>query len=219
MKNDEIICKEKVIEGIKGNLSYEELNDIIQKSYEKYDYYDYDSMANMVLKAINNEIDECYFTTYAILITGALYATPKKFNKKLKSTYSALAYSFDGISFYSGEISDLYYFYNELKHYDHFIKNPNKPFLSNGIERFAEFNHCNLCSGMDIYKCLVIDHKNKKYKCMYIPNPDFKLDINYSIANVKYNFKKFEVELEDGIIDSYMNKLYDKFSYDDSLEF
>lgn len=186
-----MVLKETTWKGLRGELSYEELNKIIQNKYEEDLYYDYDLYMEVIYKAINKKITFDYFTSWCVLVANCLYYIPKlDLRTRIGKRYDAIAWLFDGYSFTNKyNKKELYELIAFLKQENHILvtieKNKKELFLTNNIGRYLCFDHINRRCHSTVYKVIVADYKSKKMHLKYVDDAFFIYNdkINYSHLN------------------------------------
>lgn len=208
------IPKETIFKAIRGELSQEELNNVVQKYPEPADYYDFDAFMSMIHKLLRGEISERYYLDWTIVVSWALQSNSFKINSKKSLLYENMSDCFDGHSFATlgdekeVQCREMIAF---IKHYNHSLINIRKaeepPFYNaNGIAVyicFEYFNHYN-----SFYKLCVADEENKIFIITRISNPDYLENVNYTFIESD----KFD-NLTNTYYDFYLDKTIDVHKY------
>ena len=93
------IPKETIFRAIRGELSQEELDKVVQKEPEPADYYDFDTFMSMIHKLLRGEVSERYYLDWTIVVSWALQNNLFKENSKKVLLYESMSDCFDGHSF------------------------------------------------------------------------------------------------------------------------
>ena len=183
------VPKEIVFKGIRGELSPEELDKIVQVDLEKADYYDFDSFISMIHKFLRGEISREHYRHWVIVVSWALSSHKFKENSKKYLLYNAMSYGFDGHSF--DDLKDekeheCYEVIASLKHDNHLLKHTRKsvapPFYNeDGSAIYIHFDYCNHYN--EYHKICVVDEQNKTFKIDNIVNPFYYEHINYNFVD------------------------------------
>lgn len=183
------VPKETVFKGIRGELSVEDLDKIVQVDLEKADYYDFEAFISVMHKFLSGEISRDYYKHWVILVAWALSSHKFKENSKRYLLYNSISDDFDGHSFGNLEVEkeqECYGMIASLKHNDHLLKNIRKsvapPFFNeNGIAVYICLGYCNHYN--EYHKICVADEQNKIFKIDNIVNPFYYEHINYTFVD------------------------------------
>jgi len=184
------ISKETVFKAIKGELSGEELDEIIANvDLEEADYYDFNALMTVIEKFLHDEISKNYYRTWTIVVSMALAANPFKANSKKQLLYENMSDCFDGHSFGCFEKEkeiECHEMIAFLKHYNHslqHIRKSNEPPFYNEKEVavYVCFDYCNHHNVY--YKLCVADAKKKVFRIFTVANPFYLKNINYTFVN------------------------------------
>ncbi len=183
------IPKETVLKGIKGELSEEELDSIVQVELEWANYYDFDAFLSVIHRFLRGEISKEYYRNWLILVCRALSNNKFKENSKKDLLYEDISDCFDGHAFDElDEEKELQC--NEmiayLKYYNHRLDNIGKaempPFYNEG--RVAVYVHFDFCNHHNVhYKLCVADGERKIFRTTVIANPAFLEAVNYTFVD------------------------------------
>ena len=187
-KTENLVPASLVKKGINGDLSYEELREIVSVDLEEDDYYNYEAFIKGILRFLRGEISENYYTSWVILCSWALSANKFKPNSKKQKIYDSLAWSFDGHSFddfndlKEKECNDMIAI---IKYKNHLLQNVNKtivpPFYNENktivYVNFAFGNHHN-----EFYNVCIANEKENVFKMALVANPVFLPNVNYTFV-------------------------------------
>lgn len=183
------IEKELVLKGIRGNLSADELGEIVQKPMEQADYYDYEAFTSMIYKFMRGEVDTEYYRDWTILVSWALNNHDLQKDCEKSILYEELSWAFDGHSFDEfrkekdvqcrGMLAG-------VKYTNHLIKNLSKKkkplFYNDGkVVVYCRFDFCN--SSNTFYKLCVVDRSKKVFAIKSVVNVDYLENINYTFLD------------------------------------
>ncbi len=181
--------KEIVFKGIRGELSEDALDKIVQVSLEKADYYDFDAFISVIHKFLRGEISKNYYKHWLILVSWAMSSHKFKENSKRYLLYNSISYGFDGHSFDDCEDEKEYECYDmiaSLKYDNHLLQNTRKsivpPFYNkDGTAVFICFDYCNYYN--EYRKICVVNEQDKTFKIDNITNPFYYEHINYTFVD------------------------------------
>ena len=192
-----IVSKEKVWQGLRMELSENELFEIMQKEYEKDKYFDFDLLMDGLHKVIDKKVGFQYYINWCILVANCFnyveYGT-RKINKLVWN----IGDLFDGASFddeYS--LKSLYETIAMLKQYKHdfddAVSGKKTKFLTDGVERILVSDHVNYNNDSCVYKLLIVDYNKNEFDLRYVDDGfyDYDESINYTFADEKYLDKIF----------------------------
>lgn len=187
-KSENFIPKEKVLKGLRMELSFDELVDICQEKLKRDRYYDFESFKAGFYKIKNKEVSFEYFRAWCILVVNCMNILSYS-SKKINLLLCEIACFFDGYSFaeeykekdFKGDIA-------VLKNFNHnFINLRDKtkiPFETNGIERVLQFDHMNFSKDSSVYRVLIKDNINKVFDIRYVDDAFFEFDENINFTFV-----------------------------------
>lgn len=182
------IPKETMFRAIRGELSWEELDKVVQVTPKTADYYDFDAFLSVIHRFLRGELSRRYYLDWTIVVAWALQSNPFRKNSKRDLLYQALSNTFDGHSFDELEqekerqcLEMLAY----LKYYNHALKNTRKsvepPFYNeNQIAVYVCFDYCNHYNSH--YKLCIADEKNEIFKITSVANPFYLEQIHYTFV-------------------------------------
>ena len=193
-KEKNFIKKEDVFQGLKMNLTYEELGNICQGEFEKFRYYDFEILKSGLYKAYNREVSFEYFRTWCILVSNCIVS--KNYSvSQINELMWDISWFFDGLSF-EDEYNKKSFKLNIalLKHYNHkfenLLKRTKTSFQTKGVEKILLFDHSNDTMDSCVYKAIIKDNSKKSFDLRYVDDAFFEFD-----ENVNYIFAD-EVEFE-----------------------
>ncbi len=180
----EIVCK-----GIRGELSEEALDKIVQVKLEKADYYDFDAFISVIHRFLRGEISRKYYKDWLILVSWAMASHKFKEKSKRYLLYNEISYGFDGHSFDDYEEEKEYECYSmiaSLKYDNHQLQNTRKsvvpPFYNeDGTAVFVFFDYCNYYN--EYHKICVVNEQDKTFKIDNVTNPFYYEHINYTFVD------------------------------------
>lgn len=193
-----LVSKEKVWQGLRMELSQEELAEIFQQEYEEDRYYDFELLMDGLHKVIDKKVDFDYYINWCILIANCFNYVNYE-TRKINKVIWGIGELFDGASFddeYS--VKSLYETIAMLKHSNHdfedAIAGKKTKFLTDGVERILVVDHSNYNNDSWVYKLLIVDHDKKEFDLRYVDDGfyDYDENINYTFADEKYLDKVFE---------------------------
>ncbi len=185
----EVIPKETVLRAVRGELTEDELDKIVQVDIERGDYYDFDAFMNVIHRFKRGEITRDYYRDWVILVAWALNSNDFRENSKKEILYNDLSNSFDGHAFddlneeKERECNEMI---ARLKHYNHQRKNIGRsypPTFSNEdkVAVYICFDFCN--HENEHYKLCVADAKNHVFRITTIANPFYLENVNYTFTD------------------------------------
>ncbi len=187
------ISKNTIFKAIRGQLSEEELDEVLKKysnshEFELADYYDFNVFTSIISKFMRGEISKDYYKSWLILVCNALNANKFKDRSKKQLLYNGLSYTFDGHAFDKlQEEKDIECrsMIAYLKDFNHILQNleysVRPPFYNEN--RYIVYVSFDFCNGNNcFYKLCVVDTKEEKFYIKKIINPDFKEDVNYTFS-------------------------------------
>lgn len=185
----EIVPKETVLRGIRGELTADEFKKMRQGDIEHGDYYDFDAFMEMIHRFKRGEITKDHYLDWVILVSWALNSNDFKENSKKEILYNNLSDCFDGHAFddlgdeKERECNEMI---AHLKHYNHqlsILKGYKTPtFYSEGkVAVYVCFDFCNHENVH--YKFCVADEKNKVFRVTTIANPFYMENVNYTFTD------------------------------------
>ena len=188
-KKEKKIPRETVWAALRGELSAEELDAVVQKPMVQDDYYDFDMLLAGIHRFMAGEISREYYRGWVILVVWALSANPFDDNSKRGLLYEELADSFDGHSFDNMEderdmegremIAYLKCFNHKRMH---LRKSELPPFCNDeDVAVYVNFSHCNQHNAF--YNVCVVDMVKKRFHLGQVVNPDYREDVNYTFVN------------------------------------
>ena len=183
----ESVDEDTVIRAIKGELTQDELNKVLQMKPKAANYYDYDSFISVIQRFKRGEISGRYFIDWTIVVAWALGANTFRENSPREVLYAQMSECFDGFSFLDydeekeRECNDLL---ARVKYFDHRLKNIAKrempPFYTDdSVAVYVLFDYCNHRN--EHCKVCVADEENEVFRITYAANL-------FYLENVNYNF-------------------------------
>lgn len=180
------IPEEKVRQGLAGELSYEELEQVIQGSFARADYYQFETFMSVIHRFLDGRITRNYYAAWTIAVAMALYANPFRENSKKALLYATMSDCFDGHSFLPDdeklpiagrEMIAYLKFYNHLR--TNLRKSEESAFYNeNNIAVYICFAYCNHHNSY--YHVCVADEQNKVFRLTTVINPDYIEEVNYT---------------------------------------
>lgn len=170
---------EKYLKGVNGELTYDELRSIRQTEVPKGNYYNYEKIHSVLLRKLNGELTDEYFSTWLIVVAWALY----------QEEYKYISWFFDGFSFRDTFDKKLVLeIMAKLKDYDYKIRY--KDFIEqhkkDGLKVvYLRFEHCNWTDDSGIYKAYFVDYKNKRFDIRFVDDAffEYKQNVLYCFIN------------------------------------
>ena len=170
---------EKYLKGVNGELTYDELRSICQTEVPKGNYYNYEKIHSVLLRKLNGELTDEYFSTWLIVVAWALY----------QEEYKYISWAFDGFSFQNTFDKKLVLeIMANLKDYDYKIRY--KDFIEqhkkDGLKVvYLHFEHCNWTDDSGIYKAYFVDYKNKRFDIRFVDDAffEYKQNVLYCFIN------------------------------------
>ena len=170
---------EKYLKGVNGELTYDELRIICQTEVPKGNYYNYEKIHSVLLRKLNGELTDEYFSTWLIVVAWALH----------QEEYKYISWAFDGFSFRDTfdkklvlEIMANLKDYDYKIHYKDFIEQHKKDGLK---VVYLRFEHCNWTDDSGIYKAYFVDYKNKRFDIRFVDDAffEYKQNVLYCFIN------------------------------------
>lgn len=172
----------KIFKAISADISIDEINAINTEKLPGGDFYNYDVIRNVMLRKLNGEIDDEYFTSWLVLLSNLFRY--KELNY--------ISYCFDGYSFlgeYSTKmilemLATLKDYNYRLKHKD-FVHKHKQDKLKVIYLRF--FLH-NRTDNSKIFKAYYVDYKAKRFDIRIIDDAmfDYRDDLMYCDLSAEY---------------------------------
>lgn len=182
---------QKYLKGVNGELTYEKLNSICQTEVPKGDYYSYEKIRAVLLRKLNGELTDEYFSTWLIVVAWAL-------NEKL---YANISWLFDGYSFQDRfdkklilEIMARLKDFDYKLRYKEYIEQHKKDKLK---VVYLRFEHCNWTADSGIYKAYFVDYKSKRFDIRFVDDAFFDYNdavLYCMIGKDDYNEDKDDAE-------------------------
>lgn len=188
-ENIKRIPKETVIEAIKGELTEDEIGQIVQVDLEPGNYYDFDAFIDVIQRFLRGEITKRYYIDWVIIVAWALGANSFKEYSKKWLLYDRISDHFDGHSFDELEdekVRECNEMIAHLKYYNHLLSNIGRStpptFYNDGqVAVYISFDFCNHHNVH--YKLCVADEKNKVFRVTTIANPFYMENVNYMFTD------------------------------------
>ena len=184
-----VIPAETIKKAIRGELSEDELDLVVQKSPEPADYYDFDVFISIIHKFLNGEISKSYYRDWTIVVSYALQCNTFKENSKKQLLYQAISDGFDGHSFdnlESDKETECLEMIASLKYNNHLLVNVKNsvapPFYNN--KKVAVYICIDFCNHYNShYKVCVADESHRVFKIDSIANPHYLENVNYTFVD------------------------------------
>jgi len=212
--NSNRILRDKIWQGINGELDEEELESITRHNHQRDDYFNLDICKNMIYKYLNNTITPEYFTTWCAFMAN-LHLAPNNANSKTLDIIESISELFDSSAFWEYDIDSDEKIRNckeliaELKWKNHCLINAktdsNKLFDNKGFLVYVSFDHFNEITG-PVHRMCIVDIRRKKFNLLYVDNLEFDENINYifcnsedfdNLSSIYYSYKEdryFQIE-------------------------
>lgn len=220
------IPAERVLQGIKGELTLSELDDITGVAYERGKYFCYEDIVRGLQAFLDKKMTTPYFEKWLCHVTSALYSTSyKEYGRKEKCCRDAalrlgsLSYGMDEYGIAEREVLQciaelkyLYYIFSQshLANIPPFYtKEKVLVFMSHVSSDY--YNHC--------YQLFLVDENAKKYHVRYVINPIFANDVEYifasqeSFADLPSEFSGYTIDPDMNISEYLMEAPYIKVQY------
>ena len=183
------IPRETIIKAIKGELTEDELKEIVQVDLEPGDYYDFDAFIDVIHRFLNGEITKRYYVDWVIIVAWAMSANKFKEYSKKRLLYDRISDNLDGHSFdeledeKDRECNELI---AHLKYYNHLLKSigtsaPPTFYNEGQIAVYICFDFCNHHNVH--YKICIADEKNSTFRIATITNPFYMENVNYTFTD------------------------------------
>lgn len=226
MNTNTEISYENYLKGVNGELPYDELLFISQNDAPCGDYYNYESIRNVLLRKLKGEIDDEYFRAWIFVMIEALN----------DGKHYHLFDFFDGCAwddtFSSSYVLEILAY---LKDFNYRLLN--KDFISEHKKEklkvvYLRFEHCNWTEDSIVYKAYFVDYENKRFDIRFVDDAffDFNDDIMYCFIfqddNEFLSADEDEIEFvepkelpEEEQLMSYFYNENEKWIYDHNLNF
>ncbi|MBO5898185.1 MAG: hypothetical protein J6R04_04160 [Clostridia bacterium] len=189
------IPAEQIRRGLRGEMSEDELRalDYMDRQLALDDYFDLDSMLEVVHRMMRGEFSNQYFVDWCLLGMQAMFAHPFRSGTKLARMYDNVADMFDCYGFCSlaEGAAMLRSLICDLKEYEHEIsclKNGGKktPFYNAGkVIVYHCFDHTSDGGRITCHRVCVADEKHRLIRYGYMLDIDFFEHINYTQLSEK----------------------------------